>query len=306
MEKEVYPLIIIGGGPAGLSASIYSCRYGIKTLLLAPLGGGLASSADKIENYPGFPEEISGMELVNKMKEQAEKFGLEMAYAQVQKVEREGKIFSVFAEDNYYSRALIIATGAEPNRLGAPGEDAFRGRGVSYCATCDGPFFKGKSVIVVGGGDSALQEALYLAQITRQVTLVHRREQFRGAAYLVDKIMAAPNISLRLSGVITEIKGRERVEGAIIKNLKTGKEEFLLADGIFIYVGIKPNSDLVKELVRLDQNGAIITDEMMRTSQEGIFACGDVRATPLRQIVTACADGAIAATSAYHYLNPEK
>lgn len=305
MEKHVLPLIVIGGGPAGLSASIYARRFGIEVLLVAPLGGGLASSADYVENYPGFPQGVSGMELVNLMKEQALKFGLETAYAQVQRVEKEEAFFRIVAEDTYLSKAVIVATGAEPSKLGVPGEERFRGRGVSYCATCDGPFFKEKSVIVVGGGDSALQEALYLSQLARQVTLVHRRDQFRGAAYLADKIKAQPNISLRLSTVVQEIKGKERVEGALLKNRATGEEEFLPTEGIFIYVGLKPNSEIVKGLLELDENGAIITDTKMRTSQEGIFACGDVRASPLRQIVTACADGAIAALSAYQFLNQE-
>jgi|YelNatPaOPRAMG01_1025707.scaffolds.fasta_scaffold00891_24 thioredoxin reductase (NADPH) len=306
MEKKILPLIVIGGGPAGLSASIYACRFGIQTLLIAPLGGGLASSADYVENYPGFPQGVSGMELVNLMKEQALKFGLEMAYAQAQKVEKEGNLFRTLAEETYLSRAVIVATGAEPSKLGVPGEDKLRGRGISYCATCDGPFFKDKTVIVVGGGDSALQEALYLAQLARQVFLVHRRDQFRGAAYLVRRIEAQSNISLRLNTVINEIVGEERVQGAYLKNRITGKEEFLPAEGIFIYVGLKPNSEIVKELVKLDESGAVITDEKMKTSHEGIFACGDVRASPLRQIITACADGAIAALSAYHYLNQEK
>ncbi|MCR4428734.1 MAG: thioredoxin-disulfide reductase [Caldiserica bacterium] len=306
MEKEVLPLIIVGGGPAGLTAGIYSCRFGIKSLLIAPFGGGLAASVDRIENFPGFPEEINGMDLVNRMREQAEKFGLEIVNGQVSQIGVEGGLFRVIGDDHYLSRAIIIATGAEPKQLGVPGEEKFRGKGVSYCATCDGPFFKGKKVTVVGGGDSALQEALYLSQIAQEVILVHRREQFRGSSYLGEKVRANPKITLRLNSVITEIRGEERVREISIKATDTGKVERISSDGVFIYAGIKPNSEIVKELVELDPQGAIITDEQMRTSHEGIFACGDVRASDFRQVVTACADGAVAARSAYLFLNPEK
>ena len=306
MAQELYPLLIIGGGPAGLTAGIYSCRSGIRTLLVAPIGGGLASSADRVENYPGFPEEISGMDLVQRMKEQAEKFGLEVQYGQVQKVLKEKNYFRVLAEDTFLARAVIVATGAEPSKLGVPGENEFWGRGVSYCATCDGPFFRDKSVVVVGGGDSALQEALYLARMVKDVTIVHRRDHFRAAQYLQEMVKSTENISLKLSFTLSAIKGQEKVKGVVLKHKTTDFEEFLPTDAVFIYVGLRPNSEIVKELVKTDERGGILTDELMRTSQEGIFACGDVRATPLRQIITACSDGAIAAISVYDYLNPEK
>lgn len=306
MNKEIIPLIIVGGGPAGLTAGIYSCRFGIKSLLISPFGGGLAASIDRIENFPGFPEEINGMDLVNRMREQAEKFGLEIVNGQVHRIEAKEKYFKVLGEDEWLSQAVIVATGAEPKKLGVPGEEKFRGKGVSYCATCDGPFFKEKGVVVAGGGDSALQEALYLSQIANQVTLVHRREQFRGSSYLAKKVRENPKIHLKLNSIIKEILGKERVEEISLKSVDTQVEETIKADGIFIYAGIKPNSEFVQDLVELDPQGGIITDQNMRTSREGIFACGDVRASAFRQVITACADGALAARSAYLFLNPEE
>lgn len=306
MEREIFPLIIVGGGPAGLTAGIYACRFGIKSLLLSPFGGGLAASVDRIENFPGFPEEINGMDLLNRMREQAKKFGLAMENDQVHRIETKGNYFRIIGYEEWFSQAVIIATGAEPKKLGVPGEEKFRGKGVSYCATCDGPFFKEKGVVVVGGGDSALQEALYLSHIADQVTLVHRREQFRGSSYLAKKVKENPKINLKLNSIVKEILGRERVEGVSLISVQTQEEETIKADGVFIYAGIKPNSEIVKDLVELDPQGAIITDQNMRTSREGVFACGDVRASAFRQVITACADGALAARSAYLFLNPEE
>ncbi|MDT3699736.1 MAG: thioredoxin-disulfide reductase [Thermincola sp.] len=302
---EHYDVIIIGGGPAGLSAGMYAARAALKTVLLEKgMPGGQAATTDKIENYPGFPEGIPGPELAMKMDEQARKFGLEVKYDDVLTVSQgpDGIITVKTYEGEISSKTLIIAGGAESKLLGVPGEQELRGRGVSYCATCDGAFFQGKKVAVVGGGDSALQESIFLTKFVQKVYVIHRRGELRATKVLQDKAFANPQIEFILDSVITNILGNDQVEVLKVKNLQTGEEKAIAADGVFVYAGKIPSTNLYEGFVTLDDNGYILTDAKMQTSRPGVFAAGDVRQTPLRQVVTAVADGAIAAVSADEYI----
>ncbi len=304
-EMEHYDVIIIGGGPAGLSAGMYAARAALKTVLLEKgMPGGQAATTDKIENYPGFPEGIPGPELAMKMDEQARKFGLEVKYDDVLTVSQgpDGIITVKTYEGEISSKTLIIAGGAESKLLGVPGEQELRGRGVSYCATCDGAFFQGKKVAVVGGGDSALQESIFLTKFVQKVYVIHRRGELRATKVLQDKAFANPQIEFILDSVITNILGNDQVEVLKVKNLQTGEEKAIAADGVFVYAGKIPSTNLYEGFVTLDDNGYILTDAKMQTSRPGVFAAGDVRQTPLRQVVTAVADGAIAAVSADEYI----
>lgn len=304
-EMEHYDVTIIGGGPAGLSAGMYAARAALKTVLLEKgMPGGQAATTDKIENYPGFPEGIPGPELAMKMDEQARKFGLEVKYDDVLTVSQgpDGIITVKTYEGEISSKTLIIAGGAESKLLGVPGEQELRGRGVSYCATCDGAFFQGKKVAVVGGGDSALQESIFLTKFVQKVYVIHRRGELRATKVLQDKAFANPQIEFILDSVITNILGNDQVEVLKVKNLQTGEEKAIAADGVFVYAGKIPSTNLYEGFVTLDDNGYILTDAKMQTSRPGVFAAGDVRQTPLRQVVTAVADGAIAAVSADEYI----
>lgn len=297
----MYDLIIIGGGPAGLTAGIYSQRARLKTLLLEKemLGGQIAVS-DIIENYPGFPA-ISGAGLMEKFEGHARGLGLEIKLAEVLTVHDKGKERLVkTSEGDFVTKAVIVATGAKPRRLGVPGEKEFTGKGVSYCATCDGPFFKGQSVLVVGGGDTAVKEAVYLSRIASRVYLSHRRDQLRAEKIIQEKALSAPNIEILWSAVLKEIKGKTGVEKAVVQNLKDNTIRELDVEGIFIFVGINPTTDFVD--VEKDEKGFIKTDQDMKTSVQGIFAAGDCRTTPLRQVSTAVGDGAIAAFMAEKYI----
>jgi len=295
----MYDVIILGGGPAGLSASIYAKRFGLSTLLIEKVGiGGQASLTDLIENYPGFPEGISGAELVNKMEEQAKKFGVEFLIDEVLDIDFENEIKKVNTNSaNFESKGVIIATGANPKKLDVPGEKEFTGKGVSYCAVCDAFFYKNKDVLVVGGGDSAISEALYLTTFANNVYVVHRRDKLRAAYYLQDRALKNQKIKFILNSVLKEIKGDKRVNKVSIQNIKEDKLYELDVSGVFIYVGLIPNSELFKNKLEFDENGFIITDDDMRTNKKFVYAAGDVRKKSLRQIVTACADGAIAANT---------
>ena len=295
----MYDVIILGGGPAGLSASIYAKRFGLSTLLIEKVGiGGQASLTDLIENYPGFPEGISGAELVNKMEEQAKKFGVEFLIDEVLDINFEDEIKKVNTNTaNFESKGVIIATGANPKKLDVPGEKEFTGKGVSYCAVCDAFFYKNKDVLVVGGGDSAISEALYLTTFANNVYVVHRRDKLRAAYYLQDRALKNQKIKFILNSVLKEIKGDRRVNKVSIQNIKEDKLYELDVSGVFIYVGLIPNSELFKNKLEFDENGFIITDDDMRTNKKFVYAAGDVRKKSLRQIVTACADGAIAANT---------
>lgn len=297
----MYDVIIIGGGPAGLTAGIYAQRARLKTLLLEKevLGGQIAVS-DIIENYPGFPS-ISGGGLMEKFEEHARGLGLEIKLADVlaiQDKDRE-KIIKT-SEGDFTARAVIVATGAKPKRLGVPGEREFMGKGVSYCATCDGPFFKNRQVLVVGGGDTAVKEAVYLSKIAGKVYLAHRRDQLRAEKIIQEKAFSMPNIEMLLSHVLKEIKGKKGVEKAVLQNLKDSAIREISVEGIFIFVGINPTTDFVD--VEKDDYGFIETDQNMKTSVKGIFAAGDCRTTALKQVSTAVGDGAIAAFMAEKYV----
>ncbi|MDD5449778.1 MAG: thioredoxin-disulfide reductase [Candidatus Omnitrophica bacterium] len=304
--KKEYYVIIIGAGPAGLTAAIYCGRSGLRTLIVEKtVEGGQILKADIVENYPGFPEGISGFDLMGKMKAQAEKFGAEFVNEEVIKlIAHSSKLIAVnsIGGSKYFSKAVIIATGANPKELGIKGEAELTGRGVSYCATCDGPLFKNKEVIVIGGGDAAVGEAVYLARFAKKVSIVHRRDRLRAAEVLQDRFLKNEKGQVIWDSTAIEVLGTDRVSGLKIKNLKTGREEMIPGQGVFIYVGLKPNSDFLKEGPKLDEKGFIITNEDMQTSIPGIFACGDIRKNALKQVVVACSEGAQAAFSCLRYL----
>lgn len=298
-----YDIIILGSGPAGLSAAIYAQRARLSTLLIEekPLSGGQILDTYEVDNYPGLPG-ITGFEMGQKFRAHADRLGAEVVNAQVLSVRLDGEKKIVTTQKGVYeAKTLIIATGAKHRRLGIPGEDKLVGMGVSYCATCDGAFFKGKTVAVVGGGDVALEDALFLARGSEKVYLVHRRDQFRGAKILQEKVKEASNIEPVLDSVVTEIKGEGQVS-SILLNSKNGESWELEVQGVFIAVGIEPNSSAVKDLVAQDAGGYIVAGEDTKTSVEGVFAAGDVRTKQLRQVLTAAADGANAVTSAEKYI----
>ncbi|MCL6561024.1 MAG: thioredoxin-disulfide reductase [Firmicutes bacterium] len=265
--------------------------------------GGLAASTERIENYPGFEEGIGGPELANRMDGQARRFGLKVLNSNVQKIVRGEKGFIVKTEDGDLSApAVILATGAQPQKLGVKGEAELHGLGVSYCATCDGAFFKGRTVAVVGGGDAAVEEAIFLTRFAEKVYIIHRRNELRATKVLQERARQNPKIEFVWNSVVSEVLGAYFVEGIRIRNVLTGETEDKKVDGVFMYVGTRPNSELVKDLVKLDDRGYIVTDENMATECPGLFAAGDVRRKLLRQVVTAVADGAIAAVAAEKYL----
>ena len=308
-EEIIYDAIIIGGGPAGLTAGIYLSRARMNTLLIEKaLPGGQAILTEIIENYPGFPHGIAGPELMQKMEEQAVRFGLKIEYGEVEEVKiKEDKVKIVKINNKEYrTMTIILASGAEASKLGAPGEEKLRGRGVSYCATCDAPFFKDQKIVVVGGGDMAIEEALYLTKFVREVTIVHRRDRLRATKILQERVFANKKINFTWDSVVTKILGSEKVEGILIKNKKTGEEKEISCQGVFVFVGNVPNSKFLNKLIKLDKKGYILTDDNMMTSQEGIYACGDVRKKILRQVVTACGEGATAAFAAQKYIEELK
>ncbi|MBU4228375.1 thioredoxin-disulfide reductase [bacterium] len=311
-EEKIYDAIIIGGGPAGLTAGIYLSRARMDTLLIEKaMPGGQAVLTEIIENYPGFPEGIGGPELMQKMEEQAVRFGLKIEYGEAAEVRmKEGKEDKVkivkINNQEYNTLAIILASGAEASKLGIPGEEELRGRGVSYCATCDAPFFKDQKIVVIGGGDTAIEEALYLTKFVREVTIIHRRDRLRATKILQERVVANKKINFAWDSVVTKILGKEKVEGVLIQNKKTEEEKEISCQGVFVFVGNIPNSKFLKELVKLDKRGYILTDDNMMTSQEGIYACGDVRKKILRQVVTACGEGATAAFAAQKYIEELK
>lgn len=307
-EEKWFDLIIIGGGPAGLSAALYALRARLKTLLVEKMVlGGKASTAFLIENYPGFPEGISGMDLTQKMAEQAKKYGLSIAWGNALLLKHDKSRCEVQVDGKTYpARAVIIATGTETRKLGVPGEEKFIGRGVSYCATCDGAFYQGKNILVVGGGNAAIEEALFLTRYASKVSIVHRRDALRADKILAEKAMNHPKIYFFWHSSVEEIKGDAFVSSVELKDLLSGKKLNVPADGVFVYVGSTPNSSLAKNSVKLDREGFVITDAGMQTSVPGIFAAGDVRSKTLRQVVTAAADGALAAAAAGAWLDKPK
>lgn len=304
----MYDVAIIGGGPAGLTAGIYAARAKLKSLLIERgMTGGLAATTEFIENYPGFSEGIGGPELMSRMEAQARRFGLEFLNSNVEALKKENLNFIVKTEDTEIAaRTVIVATGAQPQRLNVRGEETFYGRGVSYCATCDGAFFKDKHVAVVGGGDAAVEEAMFLTKFATRVFIIHRRGELRATKIVQERARQNPRIEFIWHSVVEEITGKEIVTGVRIKDVRTGQTSELPVDGVFIYIGYNPNSYIVKELVKLDERGYILTDANMQTSCPGLFAAGDVRQKSLRQVVTAVADGAIAAVSAEKYLEQNR
>lgn len=300
----IYDVIIIGGGPAGMSAAIYAARARLKTLIIEKAGcGGQIAITDHLENYPGFETGINGFELAVKMQTQATTFGSEITYGEVLSVEVEGNIKRVVLQDKVFeTKTIIIASGAAFKKLNVPGEEEFIGKGVSYCATCDGPFFRNKEIAVVGGGDSALQEALYLTKFASKVNLIHRRNEFRAAKILQEKVLENEKINVILDSVVEEICGTQMLESLKVKNVKTENISNLSVSGVFLFVGWQPNTKFLENSrINLD-NGYIVTDENMKTNIDGVFACGDVRKKQLRQVVTAASDGAMSAISAQHYI----
>ncbi|PKM47457.1 MAG: thioredoxin-disulfide reductase [Firmicutes bacterium HGW-Firmicutes-8] len=300
-----YEVIIIGGGPAGMSAGLYASRAALKTVLLEKsMPGGQASTTDKIENYPGFPEGIPGPDLMLRMDEQARRFGLETKFTEVLAVTQtpEGEFLIKTSDGDITSKTVVISTGAQSKSLGVAGEDKYSGRGLSYCATCDGAFFQGKKVAVVGGGDSAIQEGIFLTKFAEKVFIIHRRGELRATKVLQEKAESHPKIEFILDSVITDILGSDKIEAVKIKNLRTNEVKAVSVEGVFVYIGKEPASGLFRGFIDIDERGYITTDLKMQTSRRGVFAAGDVRQSPLRQVVTAVADGAVAAVSANEYL----
>jgi len=305
-------VIIIGGGPAGLTAGIYVSRARMKSLLIESYTiPGQALLVEKIENYPGFPEGINGFELIEKFKQHCRMYSLEIVNETVESISKSHStafpIWHVKTGKNIYkSLSIIIATGSQHRKLGIPGEEKFFQKGVSYCAVCDGVIFKNKDVVVVGGGDSAAEEALFLAKLAKSVILIHRRDKLRAAQVLQERLFSNDKIKILFNTIVTEITGKDKVEEVNVKNVYNNSESIIPCDGVFISIGLVPNTMLVKGLVALDEESYIITDENMKTSADGIYACGDCRRKPLRQIITACSDGAIAAFSAGQYVEKIK
>ncbi len=303
MNKLRCDIVIIGGGIAGLTAGLYASRAGMDTLLLEGLNlGGQAIVTDLIENFPGFPDGIGGIELINRLKEQAVKFGLKIESEKADKIIAEDKLKNVLAGDNNIEcLGIILAPGAKPMRLGVEGEERLIGRGVSYCATCDGPMYKNKEVVVVGGGDTAVEEALFLDRMCKKIYLVHRKESLRAAKVLQERMFKSRKIEFVASSVVNEIRGGARVQEVVLKNLKDARVSSIKTEGIFIFVGTKPDTDFLKGAVGMDEAGYIITDDGMETSAKGVYACGDARKKLFRQLVTAAGEGATAAYACTHY-----
>ncbi len=302
--NKTYDILIVGAGPSGLTAAIYSGRSKLETLIIEKLSpGGEIATSEWIDNYPGFPGGIAGSELANLFKKQALRFGAKIISAEVKKVEWSDKIFTLQTDAGQIrGKAVIVSTGADPVKLPLPEEEKFRGKGIAYCATCDAAFFKDKPVAVIGGGDTAVHEAIYLSKFASKLYLVHRRNELRAVKMLQEEILNNPKVIPELGFVPSRVLGEKKVEGLEIENVITHEKKILDVNGIFVAIGIIPNSSLVKDLALIDEKGHIIVNSKMETSVSGLYAAGDVRNTPLRQVVTACGDGAIAAFQAEQYI----
>ena len=304
MAKQEYEVVIIGGGPAGLTAGLYTSRARLDSLLIEKgLVGGQILNAEKVDNYPGFPEGISGLELGELMHQQATKYGLKTIIAEATGIERQPKQIVVkTTEGNFIAKAVIIASGSERRKLGIPGEEEFTGKGVSYCATCDAAFFSDLPVAVVGGGNAAITEALHLTKFAAKVTVIHRRHQLRASRILQEKASSEPKIEFLWDTVAEAIEGENSVRRIKLRQVKTGKKSSLEIAGVFISVGLKPNTDYLKGVLPLDDGGYVITNDTMETEIPGIFAAGDIRRNSARQAITAAGDGATAAFYAQKFL----
>lgn len=303
MEK-IYDMIIVGGGPGGYSAALYAARAGLKVLVIEKLSaGGQMALSPMIENYPGFDEGIDGFTLGEKMLSGAHRFGAESLLAEVTALSLDSPVKTVSTtEGEFKSRTVIISTGADPKNLGLPGEAALLGRGVSHCAACDGMFYRGKTVVIVGGGNTAAADALQLSRICKKVILVHRRDTLRATKVYHQPLLNAPNVEFRWNSAVTELLHNGRLTGVKIQNLHSGEEETIECDGLFVSIGRSPNSWLVRGQLELDNAGYIVADETTGTSLPGVYAVGDVRTKVLRQVITAASDGAVAAHYAEEYL----
>lgn len=303
-NDRVYDMIVIGGGPAGYTAALYGARAGLRTLIIEKLSpGGQMALTHQIDNYPGFDEGIDGFELAEKMQRQAERFGAETEYAEVQKLDLTAEPKTVkTSEGVFLGKTVIFAAGAVPRKLGIEKENELTGRGVAYCAACDGMFFKGKTVAVVGGGNSAAADAMILSRIAKKVLLIHRRDTLRATKIYHEPLMAAENIEFYWNSEVAELLSEEKLTGLRIKNLVTGAEDKAECDGVFISVGREPSTELVKGQLNLDPSGYVVAGETTETNIPGVYAAGDVRTKRLRQVVTAVADGAAAVHMAERYL----
>jgi len=303
-QAKPYDVIIVGGGPAGMTAGLYASRARLRTLLIENgLFGGQMTTTELIENYPGFPQGVSGEELSRLMEEQAKRFGMEAISDEVTEVSLEKDLKRVKTyEGEFFCRALIICTGTEYRKLGVPGEEKFKGRGISYCATCDGAFFRDSRIIVVGGGDSALTEALFLTKFVSELTIIHRRDALRATKIYQERALSNPKIKFLWNSVVQEIKGDSVVRSVVVKNVKSGEVKEVETEGAFLFIGLMPRTKFLKDLVQLDESGYIVTNENYETSIKGIFAAGDCRKKLLRQISTSVGDGATAAFAAEKYL----
>ena len=303
-EIHVYDLFVVGGGPGGYTAALYAARAGLDTLVLEKLSaGGQMALTEEIDNYPGFEDGVDGFTLAEKMQRQAERFGAKSAYAQVERMDLTAspKVLET-SEGTFHARTVVLATGANPRELGLPHEAALTGRGIAYCAACDGMRYKGKTVVVVGGGNSAAADAMLLSRIAQKVILVHRRDALRATKVYHAPLMQAENLEFRWNSVVTELLHEEKLTGVKVKNVHTGEEDTIPCDGVFISVGRKPATELVQGQLELDRSGYIIADETTATNLPGVYAVGDVRTKPLRQVVTAVADGATAVHMAEEFL----
>jgi thioredoxin reductase (NADPH) len=308
VKGKIYEVIIVGGGPGGLTAGLYTSRARLSTLLIeSALFGGQMTTTEMIENYPGFPQGITGDELSRLMEEQAKRFGMETVTEEVVKVslEEEMKVIQTH-ESTYHCEALIICTGTEYRKLGVSGEKEFAGKGVSYCATCDGAFFQDSQIVVVGGGDSALTEALFLTKFAKELTIIHRRDALRGTKIYQERVFANPKIKFLWNSVVQAIKGDSVVRSVVVKNVKSGETKEFATDGAFLFVGLVPRTQFLKGVVQMDTGGYILTNEDCETSVKGIFAAGDCRKKLLRQVATAVGDGATAAFAAEKYLESKE
>nr|WP_273702406.1 thioredoxin-disulfide reductase [Tepidanaerobacter syntrophicus] len=301
----IFDVAIIGAGPAGLSAGLYAARAKLSTIIIEKMyPGGQAAMTYRIENYPGFSDGIGGAELAEAMKSQAERFGAKILNNGAVKIVKKDNIFNIILDndDNVEAKTVILAAGASAKKLGVKGEIEFTGRGVSYCATCDGAFYANKTVAVVGGGDTAIEETLFLTRFASKVYVIHRRNQLRATKILQERAFQNSKISFIWDSVVDEIRGKDTVNELVVKNVKTGELESISVDGIFVAIGQTPLTDFVKDIISLDNQGYIITNEHMMTNVPGIFAAGDIRQKSLRQVITAASDGAVAAVEAGRFI----